>query len=84
MAHRGEIGVGAPFLEELSPAIVAYGFVDGPAALRSIEGATIGLSLLRDLPSYRHSLPTKALEYLAHGVPVITTPLLEAQSIVEE
>ena len=43
-----------------------------------------GLSLLRDLPNYRHSLPTKILEYLAHGIPVITTPLPEARRIVEE
>ena len=71
-------------LEGLPPTIVAHGFVDGPIALKSIEGATVGLSLLRDLPNYRHSLPTKVLEYLAHGVPVITTPLPEAQSIVEE
>ncbi len=84
MVHRGKLGVGAPFLEELSPAIVAYGFVDGPVALRSIEGAMVGLSLLRNLPNYRHSLPTKVLEYLAHGVPVITTPLPEAHDIVEE
>ena len=68
----------------LSPSIVAHGFVDGPVALRSIEGATVGLSLLRDLPNYRHSLPTKVLEYLAHGIPVITTPLPEARRIVEE
>ena len=84
MVHRGELGVGAPFLEELSPAIVAYGFVDCPVPLRSIDGATVGLSLLRDLLSYRHSLSTKVLEYLAHVIPVITTPLPGAQSIVED
>jgi glycosyltransferase involved in cell wall biosynthesis len=71
-------------LRGLSPSIVAHGFVDGPVALRSIEGATVGLSLLRDLPNYRHSLPTKVLEYLAHGIPVITTPLPEARRIVED
>ena len=71
-------------LRGLSPSIVAHGFVDGPVALRSIEGATVGLSLLRDLPNYRHSLPTKILEYLAHGIPVITTPLPEARRIVED
>ena len=71
-------------LRGLSPSIVVHGFVDGPVALQSIEGATVGLSLLRDLPNYRHSLPTKILEYLAHGIPVITTPLPEARRIVEE
>lgn len=71
-------------LEGLSPTIVVHGFVDSPVALRAIEGATAGLSLLRDLPNYRHSLPTKVLEYLAHGVPVITTPLPEARDLVRE
>lgn len=72
------------FLEGLSPAVVVHGFVDNPVALRAIEGATVGLSLLKDLPNYRHSLPTKVLEYLAHGVPVITTPLPKARDLVLE
>ena len=71
-------------LEGLSPAVVVHGFVDSPVALRAIEGATVGLSLLRDLPNYRGSLPTKVLEYLAHGVPVITTPLPETRDFVLE
>lgn len=59
------------------------GFVPNDIALRLIEGATVGLSLLDDLPNYRHSMPTKILEYLARGLPVITTPLPEAVEIVE-
>jgi glycosyltransferase involved in cell wall biosynthesis len=54
-----------------------------PEALDLVEGATAGLCLLRDLPNYRHSVPTKILEYMARGVPVITTPLPEARAIVE-
>ncbi|MCU1426462.1 MAG: glycosyl transferase, partial [Actinomycetia bacterium] len=48
-----------------------------------IDGALAGLSLLRDLPNYRHSRPTKVVEYMARGVPVITTPTPVAQEIVE-
>lgn len=62
---------------------VVRGFVPNDQALHLLGGATVGLSLLRDLPNYRHSLPTKVLEYLAAGVPVITTPLAEAVEIVE-
>jgi glycosyltransferase involved in cell wall biosynthesis len=52
-----------------------HGFVENSAALAMIEGASVGLSLLHDEPNYRHSMPTKLLEYLAHGVPFVSTPL---------
>ncbi|GAA1542846.1 glycosyltransferase family 4 protein [Actinomadura kijaniata] len=60
-----------------------YGFVPNDRALRIVEGATAGLSLLHDEPNYRHSMPTKVIEYMAHGIPVITTPLAPARGIVE-
>jgi Glycosyl transferases group 1 len=41
-----------------------------------------GLCLLRDLPNYRVSLPTKIVEYCALGVPVITTPLPLAADLI--
>lgn len=59
-----------------------YGFVPNDRALRVVEGALSGLSLLRDEPNYRHSLPTKVIEYMAHGVPVITTPIPPAIDLV--
>lgn len=61
-----------------------HGFVPNARALEHVRGATVGLSLLHDEPNYRGSLPTKVLEYLAHGVPVVTTPLPVAVRIVEE
>lgn len=51
-----------------------HGFLPNRVALELVEGATAGLSLLRDEPNYRHSRPTKVLEYMARGVPVVTTP----------
>jgi glycosyltransferase involved in cell wall biosynthesis len=60
-----------------------YGFVPNDRALRIAEGAMAGLSLLHDEPNYRHSMPTKVVEYMAHGVPVVTTPLPPAVDIVE-
>ena len=62
--------------------IVWHGFVPNDQAMTIIEGSMAGLSLLHDEPNYRHSQPTKVLEYMAHGVPVITTPLPRAQSVV--
>lgn len=61
-----------------------HGFVPNDAALARVRGATAGLSLLADEPNYRVSLPTKLLEYLAYGVPVVTTPLPAAKDLVAE
>jgi glycosyltransferase involved in cell wall biosynthesis len=47
------------------------------------DGALAGLSLLQDDPNLRHSMPTKVAEYMARGVPVITTPLPLAADLVE-
>jgi glycosyltransferase involved in cell wall biosynthesis len=40
--------------------------------------------LLHDEPNYRHSQPTKIIEYMAHGIPVITTPLPVAIDIIDD
>lgn len=58
------------------------GFIPNAEALRSMEGATVGLSLLHDEPNYRHSMPTKLLEYLARGIPFVSTPLPLARDLV--
>lgn len=51
------------------------GFVPNDEALRLLDGALAGLSLLHDAANFRPSMPTKVVEYLAHAVPVITTDL---------
>ncbi|GAA5019000.1 hypothetical protein GCM10023258_06220 [Terrabacter aeriphilus] len=60
-----------------------HGFVPSARALPMLDGALAGLSLLEDRPNYRHSMPTKVLEYMAHGLPVVTTPLPLAADLVE-
>lgn len=52
-----------------------HGFVPSDRALPMLDGALAGLSLLHDEANFRHSMPTKVIEYLAHGVPAISTPL---------
>lgn len=59
------------------------GFRPYAEAMAVLDGALVGLSLLHDEPNYRVSLPTKVAEYLAHGVPAITTPLPAAVALVE-
>ena len=52
---------------------------DGPLpnadAMHEVEASMVGLALLQDLPNYRHSMPTKILEYMASGTAVVATPL---------
>ena len=59
-----------------------HGFVPNDAAMSLVDGALAGLSLLQDEPNFRHSLPTKVVEYMARGVPVVSTPLPNAVDLV--
>jgi glycosyltransferase involved in cell wall biosynthesis len=59
-----------------------HGFVPNDKALGMLDGALAGVSLLHDEANYRHSLPTKIVEYMAHGVPVVTTPNPSAAALV--
>jgi len=60
-----------------------HGFLPNDEAMLVTDGALAGLSLLHDDPNLRHSMPTKVAEYMARGVPVITTPLPLAVELVE-
>ena len=61
-----------------------HGFVPNEEALRLVDGALAGLSLLHDEANFTHSMPTKVVEYMARGVPVITTPLPLAVELVRD
>jgi glycosyltransferase involved in cell wall biosynthesis len=58
-----------------------HGFVQNHQAMPMLDGALAGLSLLHDEPNFRHSMPTKVVEYMARGVPVVTTPLPAAAEL---
>ena len=60
-----------------------HGFVPNDVALGILQGASAGLSLLHDQPNYAHSRGTKLMEYMANGVPVVTTPNPAAAELVE-
>jgi glycosyltransferase involved in cell wall biosynthesis len=51
------------------------GALPNAQAMAEVEQSMIGLSLLADIPNYRHSMPTKILEYMASGATVVSTPL---------
>ncbi|GAA3849260.1 hypothetical protein GCM10022403_096140 [Streptomyces coacervatus] len=60
-----------------------HGFLPNDRALALLPGALAGLSLLHDQANYRHSRPTKVVEYMAYGVPVVTTPTPLAAELVQ-
>jgi glycosyltransferase involved in cell wall biosynthesis len=64
--------------------VVWRGFLPNSEALPRLCGALAGVSLLRDEPNYAHSRPTKVMEYMAHGVPVVTTPNAASVELVEQ
>jgi len=69
-------------IEAAGEAVHARGFVPNEQALGMASGALAGLSLLHDEANFRHSMPTKVFEYMALGVPVISTPLPLAADLV--
>jgi glycosyltransferase involved in cell wall biosynthesis len=73
-----------PLLEKAAAdgALDWAGFTPNDVALARLPGALAGLSLLHDEPNYRHSMPTKVIEYMAHGLPVVTTPNPPAAELV--
>jgi glycosyltransferase involved in cell wall biosynthesis len=63
--------------------ITWHGFVPNDRIGALLAGASVGLSLLSDDPNYRISMPSKVVEYLAHGVPVVATPLPAVSVLLE-
>ena len=60
------------------------GFLAHRDAMRAVAVASAGLCPLEDQPNYRHSLPTKVLEYLALGVPVVASDLPGTAALVAD
>jgi glycosyltransferase involved in cell wall biosynthesis len=59
------------------------GLLPNPEAMERIRMAGVGIAPLLDAPNYRHSLPTKVLEYLAVGLPVVASDLPGTRRLVE-
>ena len=65
------------FLEttNLSDRVYFLGRLPFPKAMQWVKRSTIGLSLLKPVANHRYALPTKLLEYMAYGLPVIATDM---------
>jgi glycosyltransferase involved in cell wall biosynthesis len=64
--------------------ITWHGFIPNDRIGQLLRGGAVGLSLLSDDPNYRVSMPSKIIEYLAHGLPVVATPLPTVAALIEE
>lgn len=62
--------------------VTHHGFVPNRSALHLLRGALAGLALLHDEPNYAASRPTKVMEYMGFGVPVVTTPNAASAELV--
>jgi len=60
------------------------GWLPHGEAMAMAATASLGVSPLRAEPNYRSSLPTKTLEYLAIGVPVIASDLPGTREVIGE
>ncbi|MDG2428098.1 MAG: glycosyltransferase family 4 protein [Acidimicrobiales bacterium] len=74
----------APMLRTAGSNVKTHGFLANPTVLNQIQGAMAGLALLGETGNYEASMPTKVLEYMARGIPVVTTPNPVARQLVEE
>lgn len=71
-SRLGEVDPGAVRL--LAP--VPYGEIAGV-----MRGASVGLSLLRDIPKFQKNLPTKVFDYMASGIPYVSTDLRPVRAL---
>ncbi|GAB3708026.1 glycosyltransferase family 4 protein [Spirosoma flavus] len=60
-----------------------YGYTDQRQAFPKSAGATAGLALLKPVGDYPESYPTKLFEYMALGLPVVTSNFPLYQDVVE-
>jgi glycosyltransferase involved in cell wall biosynthesis len=68
--------------EELGVDLEMTGWLPHPEAMRIVAEASVCVAPLHDVPNYRHSLPSKTLEYLALGVPVVASDLPGTREVI--
>ncbi|MDO5630182.1 MAG: glycosyltransferase [Mobilicoccus sp.] len=67
---------------DLAGRVTFYGRRPPREAWALAQGAWVGMLLLHDTPAFRDALPSKVGEYLACGLPVVTTDLPRQAALV--
>jgi glycosyltransferase involved in cell wall biosynthesis len=65
-----------------APRVRLHGRMPPVAAWQLAAGAWAGLSLLHSTPAFESAIPSKIYEYLACGLPVLTSPIQRAAELV--
>lgn len=68
----------------LSGRVVLHGRLPPKQAWKIAKGAWVGLALLHETPAFREAMPTKVYEYLASGLPVISSRLPRQAALLEQ
>ncbi|HWG23940.1 glycosyltransferase [Actinospica sp.] len=61
-----------------------HGRMPPAAAWQLARGAWVGMSLLHSTPAFESAIPSKIYEYLACGMPVLSSPIKRAAELVEK
>lgn len=61
-----------------------HGRMPPAAAWQLARGAWVGMSLLHSTPAFEDAIPSKIYEYLACGMPVLSSPIKRAAELVEK
>lgn len=64
--------------------IYLYGYLPPKEAWNIISICQIGMAVLKPIPNYYESYPTKMFEYMALGIPVITSNFPLYRKVIEE
>lgn len=72
-----------PGFADVREHLIFYGYTDQQQAFLTIKHTTAGIALLKPVGDYPDSYPTKLFEYMALGLPVITSDFPLYRDIVE-
>jgi glycosyltransferase involved in cell wall biosynthesis len=61
-----------------------WGYLDRPGVIDLLGRSRIGLSLLHPIPSYKMNYSVKVFEYMAAGIPIITSNFPIFRNVVEK
>jgi glycosyltransferase involved in cell wall biosynthesis len=73
-----------PGFDTISPHLVFHGYTDHREILPNLKNVVLGLALLKPVADYPDSYPAKLFEYMALGLPVVTSDFSLYKRVVEE